>query len=85
MSKKELYLKLAVISAPLYDLTADNNNQLKRNQRFQHYMAPAENAQEEYEDVVDNGGGATVDRNRGIQDITTSDTIRSQNYHTPRS
>lgn len=85
VSKKELYLKLAVTSAPLYDLTADNNNQLKRNQRFQHYMALAENAQEEYEDWVENGGGATVDPNTGIQGVTTYDTIRSKNHYSLRN
>ena len=61
IAKKELYLKLAVLKANLIDLTADNNNQLKQSQRFSHYMALAENAQEEYEDWVENGGGATVD------------------------
>lgn len=85
VSKKELYLKLAVTSAPLYDLTADNNNQLKRNQRFQHYMALAENAQEEYEDWVENGGGATVDPNTGIQGVTTYDVIRSKDHYSLRN
>lgn len=85
VSKKELYLKLAVISAPLYDLTADNNNQLKRSQRFSHYMALAENAQEEYKDWVENGGGATVDPNTGIQGVNTYDVIRSKNHYTRRN
>jgi hypothetical protein len=85
VAKKELYLKLAVVSAPLFDLTADNNNQLKRNQRFQHYMALAENAQQEYEDWVENGGGATVDPNTGIQGITTYDVIRSKNHYSLRN
>ena len=76
IAKKELYLKLAVLKANLIDLTADNNNQLKQSQRFSHYMALAENAQEEYEDWVENGG-ATVDPNTGIQGVTTYNTIRS--------
>ena len=85
VSKKELYLKLAVVSAPLYDLTADNNNQIKRSQRFSHYMARAENAQLEYEDWVENGGGATVDPNTGIQGVTTYEVLRSKNHYSLRN
>ena len=85
VSKKELYLKLAVVSAPLYDLTADNNNQIKRSQRFSHYMALAENAQLEYEDWVENGGGATVDPNTGIQGVTTYEVLRSKNHYSLRN
>jgi hypothetical protein len=84
LSKKELYMKLAVTSAPLYDLTADNNNQLKRDQRFKHYIALAQEVQGEYEDWVDNGGGMT-DPNTGIQGVTTYDTIRSKNHYTRRN
>ena len=83
--KKELYLKLAVVSAPLYDLTADNNNQIKRSQRFSHYMALAESAQAEYEDWVENGGGATVDPNTGIQGVTTYEVLRSKNHYSLRN
>lgn len=85
IAKKELYLKLAVLKANLIDLTADNNNQLKQSQRFSHYMALAENAQEEYEDWVENGGGATVDPNTGIQGVTTYNTIRSKNHYSFRN
>ena len=85
VSKKELYLKLAVVSAPLYDLTADNNNQIKRSQRFSHYMALAESAQAEYEDWVENGGGATVDPNTGIQGVTTYEVLRSKNHYSLRN
>ena len=84
VSKKELYLKLAVVSAPLYDLTADNNNHIKRSQRFSHYMALAENAQLEYEDWVENGGG-TVDPNTGIQGVTTYEVLRSKNHYSLRN
>ena len=38
LAKKELYYALAVASANEYDLGADNNNYLKRSQRFEHYM-----------------------------------------------
>ena len=85
VSKKELYLKLAVVSSPLYDLTADNNNQIKRSQRFSHYMALAESAQAEYEDWVENGGGATVDPNTGIQGVTTYEVLRSKNHYSLRN
>lgn len=85
IAKKELYLKLAVLKANLIDLTVDNNNQLKQSQRFSHYMALAENAQEEYEDWVENGGGATVDPNTGTQGVTTYNTIRSKNHYSLRN
>lgn len=85
VAKKELYLKLAVLKANLIDLTADNNNQLKQSQRFAHYMSLAENAQQEYEDWMENGGGSTVDPNTGIQGVTTYNTILSKNHYSRRN
>lgn len=84
-SKKELYLKLAVVNAPLYDLTADNNNQLKRDQRFKHYMQLAENAQSEFEDWEDNGGSDSIDPETGLQGVYTVDVLRSKNHYTLRN
>lgn len=57
LAKKELYCTLAVKEAPLYDMGADNNNYLKRSQRFDHYMKLAEDAAKEYDDWLENGGG----------------------------
>lgn len=84
-SKKELYLKLAVVTAPLYDLTADNNNQLKRDQRFQHYMKLADNAQSEFEDWEDNGGADAIDPETGLQGVFTVDVLRDKNHYTLRN
>ena len=54
LSKIELYRKLAVIKADKIDLVADNNNQLKQSQRFDHYMKLAEDAKQEYEFWLEN-------------------------------
>lgn len=62
LAKKELYYTLAVKEAPLYDIGADNNNYLKRSQRFDHYMKLIVQADKEYQDWLENGGadGGTV-------------------------
>ena len=65
LAKKELYYALAVASANEYDLGADNNNYLKRDQRFQHYMALVKQADQEYQDYLDNGGGLSADDGSG--------------------
>ena len=54
LSKIELYRKLAVLKADKIDLVADNNNQLKQSQRFDHYMKLAEDAKQEYEFWLEN-------------------------------
>lgn len=56
LAKKELYYTLAVKEAPLVDMGADNNNYLKYSQRFDHYMALIKQADDEYEDWLENGG-----------------------------
>lgn len=56
LAKKELYFTLAVKEAPLVDLTADNNNSIRRSQRFDHYMKLAEQADKEYSDWLETGG-----------------------------
>lgn len=56
LAKKELYYTLAVKEAPLFDMGADNNNYLKRSQRFDHYMALLQQADKEYDDWLENGG-----------------------------
>lgn len=52
LAKKELYFRLATSSAPLYDLGADNNNYLKKSQRFSHYMKCIEQCDKEYQDYL---------------------------------
>lgn len=60
LAKKELYYALAVKEAPLYDIGADNNNYLKRSQRFDHYMKLIAQVNDEYQDwLEDDGGGGT--------------------------
>lgn len=83
VSKKELYLKLAVTEAPLYNITADNNNQLQRSQRFDHYMKLAENAQSEYEDWEDNNG--LVDPNTGIAGVQAYDSYITKRHYESRN
>lgn len=62
LARKDLFYTLAVKEAPLYDIGADNNNYLKRSQRFDHYMELIVQADKEYQDYLDNGGagGNTV-------------------------
>lgn len=56
LAKKELFYSLASRDALLYDLGADNNNYLKRSQRFDHYMKLIAQADDEYEKYLENGG-----------------------------
>lgn len=78
LAKKELYYALAVIEAPLYDMTADSNNQLKRDQRFQHYMKLIAQVDEEYNTY--NSENETGTHNT----LTTYDVLLSNRYFTPR-
>ena len=56
LAQIELFKKLAVSTADWIDLGADNNNYLKRGQRFNHYMSLAEQAQNQYDEYEANGG-----------------------------
>ena len=73
IAKKELYYALAVVSAPDYDIGADNNNYLKRDERFSHYMKLIEQTNKEYEDYLDGGAGGT---------LTSFDVLLSNRYYT---
>ena len=79
LAKKELYFTLASAEAPLYDLTADNNNQLKRSQRFEHYMKLIAAVTEEYDQYNEDGGAGT--RNT----LTSYDVLISDRYATRRN
>lgn len=79
LAKKELYFTLASMDAPLIDLVADNNNQLKRSQRFEHYMKLIEAVDKEYNQYNEDGGAGT--RNT----LTSYDVLLSDRYATKRN
>ena len=72
LAQIELLKKLAVSSADWMDIGADNNNYLKRGQRFNHYMTLAEEVQDQYNKYVDTGGTTG-----GVQTYT----VRANNRH----
>lgn len=78
LSKKELFHTLAVKEAPLFDIGADNNNYLKRSQRFDHYMKLVSQVDEEYKDYLENGGA-------GSNTLTSFDVLISDRYATKRN
>jgi len=55
VAKKELYYRLAVKSAPKYDLKGDNAGELHRSQRFKHFYALIQQIDEELENYMENG------------------------------
>ena len=61
LAKIELYTKLAVMKADKVDMGADNNNYLKQDQRFQHYMKLVASAKEQYENWLENEGQGLVE------------------------
>lgn len=77
LSKMELYSTLAVKEAPLVDIGADNNNYLKRSQRFDHYMALLKQAKDEYDDWLENGGDED-----GIGTVRSYSVTLSDRYNT---
>ncbi len=79
LAKKELYYTLASMDAPLIDLTADNNNQIKRSQRFEHYMKLIAAVDDEYNQYNEDGGAGT--RNT----LTSYDVLISDRYATRRN
>lgn len=70
LTRKELYYTLATTWAKDFDLGADNNNYLKREQRFNHYMALIKQVDDEYKDYLENGGGESG------QNVLTSFEVR---------
>ena len=76
LAKIELYLKLAVIKADKVDMGADNNNYLKQDQRFQHYMKLVEEARAEYESWLDNEGQG---------EVSSYDVLLSNRHYTHRN
>ena len=78
LAKKELYFTLASKDAPLIDLTADNNNQIKRGQRFEHYMKLIAAIDDEYNQYIEDGGAGA--RNT----LTSYDVLIPDRYATIR-
>lgn len=79
LAKKELFMALAVKDAVWVDMTADNNNSLKKSQRFDHYMALVKQADEEYEQYAEGLGAG--ERNT----LTAYDVLLPNRYNTPRN
>ena len=75
LSKKEMFYALAVASAPDYNLGADNNNYLKRSERFSHYMSLVDMASKEYEQYLEDGGA-------GGYALTSHNVTLSERYYT---
>lgn len=76
LAKIELYLKLAVLKADKVDMGADNNNYLKQDQRFSHYMQLVEEAREEYDDWLENEGQG---------EVSSYDVLLSNRHYTQRN
>lgn len=79
LAKIELYTKLAVLKADKIDLVADNNNQLKQSQRFDHYMKLVAQAKEEYDSWVEDSVSGAIG---GVQ---CYDVILANRHHTRRN
>ena len=79
LSKIELYLKLAVLKADKVDMGADNNNYLKQDQRFKHYMSLVEEARIEYDSWLENEGV------NGGQGVCSYDVLLSNRHYTQRN
>lgn len=79
LAKIELYTKLAVLKAEKVDIGADNNNYLKQDQRFKHYMALVEEAREQYNSWLENEGV------NGGQGVTSYDVLLSNRHYTQRN
>lgn len=60
LAKIELYTKLAVMKADKVDMGVDNNNYIKQDQRFQHYMKLVQSAKDQYDVWLDNEGQGEV-------------------------
>ena len=75
LTKKDLFYTLATSTAPLFDLGADNNNYLKRSQRFDHYLKLIAQVEDEYQNYLENGG-------EGGNVITTHNVILPTRYNT---
>lgn len=76
LAKIELYLKLAVVKADKVDMGVDNNNYIKQDQRFKHYMALVAEAREQYDSWLDNEGQG---------EVSSYDVLLSNRHYTQRN
>lgn len=76
LAKIELYLKLAVIKADKVDMGVDNNNYIKQDQRFKHYMKLVEESRAEYESWLENEGQG---------EVSSYDVLLSNRHYTQRN
>lgn len=76
LAKIELYTKLAVLKADKVDMGADNNNYLKQDQRFTHYMKLVQAAKDQYDDWLENEGQGQV---------SSYDVLLSNRHYTQRN
>lgn len=76
LAKIELYLKFAVVKADKVDMGVDNNNYIKQDQRFKHYMALVEEAREQYDSWLDNEGQG---------EVSSYDVLLSNRHYTKRN
>lgn len=81
LAKIELYMKLAVAVADQFDMGADNNNYLKRSQRFSHYMKLADEARQEYENYVEDASSGGL----GSGGVQTYDTLLASRHYSVRN
>ena len=80
LAKKELFFTLAVTNAPLFNMTADNNNQLYKEQRFNHYMKLIEQVDAEFNQYMEDGGSSGTNNT-----LTTYDVLLTTRYTTKRN
>lgn len=76
LAKIELYLKLAVVKADKVDMGVDNNNYIKQDQRFKHYMTLVAEAREQYDSWLDNEGQG---------EVSSYDVLLSNRHYTQRN
>lgn len=76
IAKKELYIALALRHASDVDLTADDNNQIKRSQWYTHYKNLADEMEDCYANYLDQGG-------EGSNTLCSANTYLSSRYYTP--
>lgn len=55
VAKKELYYRLAVKTAPNYDIRGEEAGELKRSQRFEHFMSLIKQTEAELQNYMENG------------------------------
>ena len=78
LTKRELFMTLAVKVAPEYDLVADNNNQLKEDQKFRHYMELIKEIDNQYAEYLETSEGA------GANTLQTFDVLLASRYYSKR-